>query len=106
MTELAQSFHSIVKAQKNLERRTSLEQFAKYIPRAQKRGRGRIDLALEKRRAVSVFGMIPEDLSRTFRGLQPCSMTVGGAASRSATRRISKTSPCPTLWSTIFRAES
>lgn len=79
VTELAQCYRSVVKSQKDLKLRTSLERLANYILRQQKRTGGAVfDLDFEKRRLASVLGMTPENLSRAFRGLQPYGITVEG----------------------------
>lgn len=79
--ELAQCYRSVIKSQKDLKLRTSLERLANYLLRQQKRaGRGAtFDLEFEKRRLASVLGMTPENLSRAFKGLQPYGVTVDGA---------------------------
>jgi len=78
--ELAQCYRSVVKSQKDLKLRTSLERLANYLLRQQKRAGGGAAFALdfEKRRLASVLGMTPENLSRAFKGLQPYGVTVDG----------------------------
>jgi CRP/FNR family transcriptional regulator, transcriptional activator FtrB len=78
--ELAQCYRSVIKAQKDLKLRTSLERLANYLLRQQKRSGGGavFDLDFEKRRLASVLGMTPENLSRAFKGLQPYGVTVSG----------------------------
>ncbi len=80
VTELAQCYRSVIKSQKDLKLRSSLERLANYILRQQKRAGGNtaFDLAFEKRRLASVLGMTPENLSRAFKGLQPYGVTVEG----------------------------
>lgn len=80
VTELAQCYRSVIKAQKDLKLRTSLERLANYLLRYQKRvgGAAAFDLDFEKRRLASVLGMTPENLSRAFKGLQPHGVTVEG----------------------------
>ena len=80
VTELAQCYRSVVKSQKDLKLRSSLERLANYILRQQKRagGHAAFDLDFEKRRLASVLGMTPENLSRAFKGLQPYGVTVEG----------------------------
>lgn len=80
VTELAQCYRSVIKAQKNLKLRTSLERLANYLLRQQKRAGGGpvVELDFEKRRLASVLGMTPENLSRAFKGLQPYGVTVEG----------------------------
>lgn len=81
VSELAQCYRSVVKSQKDLKLRTSLERLANYVLRQQKRagGAASFDLDHEKRRLASVLGMTPENLSRAFKGLQPYGVTVEGA---------------------------
>lgn len=80
VTELAQCYRSVIKAQKDLKLRTSLERLANYLLRQQRNAGGgaSFDLAYEKRRLASVLGMTPENLSRAFKGLQPYGVTVTG----------------------------
>lgn len=80
VAELAQCYRSVIKSQKDLKLRTSLERLANYILREQKRAGGgtAYDLDFEKRRLASVLGMTPENLSRAFKGLQPYGVTVDG----------------------------
>jgi CRP/FNR family transcriptional activator FtrB len=78
VTELAQCYRSVTKAQKDLKLRTSLERLANYLLRQQRRAGGpaSFDLDFEKRRLASVLGMTPENLSRAFKGLQPYGLEV------------------------------
>ncbi|MFZ5708701.1 MAG: cyclic nucleotide-binding domain-containing protein [Pseudomonadota bacterium] len=78
--ELAQCYRAVVKSQKDLKLRTSLERLANYLLRQQKRAGGGavFELEFEKRRVASVLGMAPENLSRAFKGLQPYGITVQG----------------------------
>jgi CRP/FNR family transcriptional activator FtrB len=80
VTELAQCYRSVVKAQKDLKLRTSLERLANYLLRQQAlSGDGaQFDLEFEKRRLASYLGMTPENLSRAFKGLQPYGIEVNG----------------------------
>lgn len=80
VTELAQCYRSVIKAQKDLKLRTSLERLANYLLRQQKHTGGStvFDLDFEKRRLASVLGMTPENLSRAFKSLQPYGVTVNG----------------------------
>jgi CRP/FNR family transcriptional activator FtrB len=70
----------VIKAQKDLKLRTSLERLANYLLRQQKRagGQAAFDLDFEKRRLASVLGMTPENLSRAFKGLMPYGVAVEG----------------------------
>ena len=80
VTELAQCYRSVIKAQKVLKLRTSLERLANYLLRQQRRagGAASFDLDFEKRRLASVLGMTAENLSRAFKGLQPYGLEVDG----------------------------
>jgi CRP/FNR family transcriptional regulator, transcriptional activator FtrB len=80
VAELAQCYRSVIKAQKDLKLRSSLERLANYLLRHQRRvgGGARFDLDYEKRRLASVLGMTPENLSRAFKGLRPYGVTVEG----------------------------
>lgn len=80
VTELAQCYRSVIKAQKDLKLRTSLERLANYLLRQQRRAGGgsAFKLDFEKRRLASVLGMTPENLSRAFKGLQPYGVSVNG----------------------------
>lgn len=80
VAELAQCYRSVIKSQKDLKLRTSLERLANYLLRQQKYvGGGTVfELDFEKRRLASVLGMTPENLSRAFKGLQPYGVTVTG----------------------------
>lgn len=80
VAELALCYRSVIKAQKDLKLRTSLERLANYLLRRQRHcgGAGTFDLDFEKRRLASVLGMTPENLSRAFKGLQPYGVTVNG----------------------------
>lgn len=80
VTELAQCYRSVIKSQKDLKLRTSLERLANYLLRQQRRvGGGPVfELDFEKRRLASVLGMTPENLSRAFKGLHPYGVAVNG----------------------------
>jgi len=80
VTELAQCYRSVIKAQKDLKLRTSLERLANYLIRQQHHAGGGTEFKLdfEKRRLASVLGMTPENLSRAFKGLQPYGVKVNG----------------------------
>lgn len=82
VTELAQSYRSVIKAQKDLKLRNSLERLANYILQQRERaGTGTtFTLDFEKRRLASILGMTPENLSRAFKGLQPYGVTVDGTS--------------------------
>jgi len=89
VTELAQCYRTVVKSQKDLKLRTSLERLANYILRCQRHAGGgdTFDLGYEKRRLASILGMTPENLSRAFKGLHPYGVQVKG---RSVTIRSQK----------------
>lgn len=80
VNELAQCYRSVIKAQKDLKLRTSLERLANYLLRQQRKAGGdsAFELDFEKRRLASVLGMTPENLSRAFKGLQAYGVTVTG----------------------------
>ena len=81
VTDLAQCYRSVIKAQKDLKLRTSTERVANYLLRAQAQASGRddFDLDFEKRRLASVLGMTPEHLSRAFKGLRSHGVTAQGS---------------------------
>lgn len=81
VTDLAQCYRSVIKAQKDLKLRTSTERVANYLLRAQAQAGGRddFDLDFEKRRLASVLGMTPEHLSRAFKGLESHGVTAQGS---------------------------
>lgn len=80
VAELAKCYRAVIKSQKDLKLRSSLERLANYLLREQKRAGGGATFALdfEKRRVASVLGMTPENLSRAFKGLQPYGVIVHG----------------------------
>ena len=81
VTELAQCYRAVIKSQKDLKLRTSLERLANFLLRQQRRAgsSATFELDFEKRRLASVLGMTPENLSRAFRGLHAYGVTVEGA---------------------------
>jgi len=99
VTELAQCYRSVIKTQKDLKLRTSLERLANFLLRQQKHaGDGAVfELNFEKRRIASVLGMTPENLSRAFKGLKPYGVTVNGAhitiSDRADLERFAKPNP-------------
>lgn len=99
VAELAQCYRSVVKAQKNLKLRTSLERLANELMRRRKRvgGAAAFELDIDKRRLASLLGMTPENLSRAFKALQPYGVLVDGAEIRIADatdlERLAKPSP-------------
>jgi CRP/FNR family transcriptional activator FtrB len=79
VTELAQCYRTLVKHTKDLKLRTSLERLANYLLRQRGRnGTDRFDLNMEKRRLASFLGMTPENLSRSFKSLEPYGVKVSG----------------------------
>lgn len=80
VTELAMRYRSVVKSQKDLKLRTSLERLSNYLLRQQIKvgGASEFELHLEKRKLASFLGMTPENLSRAFKGLQPYGIEVQG----------------------------
>ena len=80
VSELAQSYRSVIKAQKNLKLRSSLERLANYLLQQQKHSDDvtEFDLRFEKRRLASVLGMTPENLSRAFKALRPYGVSIEG----------------------------
>jgi len=99
VTELAQCYRSVIKAQKDLKLRTSLERLANYLLRQQRRagGAASFNLDFEKRRLASVLGMTAENLSRAFKGLQPYGLEVDGTrimiTNQAEIERFAKPSP-------------
>lgn len=80
VAELAQCYRSVVKAQKDLKLRSSLERLANYLLRQQgySGGEASFELPFEKRRMASLLGMTPENLSRAFKSLQGYGVSVDG----------------------------
>ncbi|UZD90012.1 helix-turn-helix domain-containing protein [Cognatishimia activa] len=79
VTELAQCYRSVIKSQKDIKLRTSLERLANYLLRQARRAEAdEFELQLEKRRLASFLGMTPENLSRAFKGLKNHGVQVSG----------------------------
>ena len=99
VTELAQCYRSVIKSQKDLKLRTSIERLANYLLRQQEMADGAraFELRIEKRRLASFLGMTPENLSRAFKGLQPYGVKVSGnlisIAKRSELAKLAKPTP-------------
>jgi CRP/FNR family transcriptional activator FtrB len=99
VTELAQCYRSVIKSQKDIKLRTSLERLANYLLRQQKTAGGgeTFELNISKGRMASRLGMTPENLSRALKGLQPYGVSVNGAsvtiADRADLERFAKPSP-------------
>ncbi|MCZ4352727.1 helix-turn-helix domain-containing protein [Roseovarius aestuarii] len=80
VNELAQCFRTVVKHNKDLKLRTSLERLANYLLREMQRNDAtEFDLNTEKRRLASFLGMTPENLSRAFKGLEKHGLRVKGS---------------------------
>jgi CRP/FNR family transcriptional activator FtrB len=80
VAELATCYRSVIKSQKDLKLRNSLERVANFLLRQQKRAGGKavFDLDFEKRRLASVLGMTPENRSRAIKGLRSHGVMVDG----------------------------
>lgn len=80
VAELAICYRSVIKSQKDLKLRNSLERVANFLLRQQRRAQGKavFDLDFEKRRLASVLGMTPENLSRAMKGLRNHGVTIDG----------------------------
>jgi CRP/FNR family transcriptional activator FtrB len=80
VTELAQCYRTVIKTQKDLKLRTSLERLANFLLRTQRYAGGvaEFELPFEKRRLALILGMTPENLSRAFKGLGPYGLSVHG----------------------------
>ena len=89
VAELAQCYRSVVKSQKDMKLRTSLERLANYLLRQQNKAGGAesFELDITKARMASRLGMTPENLSRALKGLQPYGVSVNGATVTIADRR-------------------
>ncbi|PHP67705.1 transcriptional regulator [Zhengella mangrovi] len=79
--ELAGCYRGVVKDQKNLKLRSSVERLANRLLRFhQDQGAsGSLDLPYDKRTLASLLGMTPENLSRAFNTLKPYGVEVDGA---------------------------
>lgn len=79
--ELAGCYRGVVKDQKNLKLRSSVERLANRLLRFhQEQGAsGSLDLPYDKRALASLLGMTPENLSRAFNTLKPYGVEVDGA---------------------------
>ncbi|HSF90767.1 MAG TPA: cyclic nucleotide-binding domain-containing protein [Paracoccaceae bacterium] len=80
VTELAQCYRSVVKDQKNIKLRTSLERLANYVLRNYRMAdeAKSFELPMEKRRLASFLGMTPENLSRAIKSLRPYGVEFDG----------------------------
>ena len=98
VTELAQCYRSVIKSQKDLKLRTSLERLANYLLRQQKRAGGgaAFDLDFEKRSLASVLGHDARKPEPRLQGA--CSLMVSRSrahGSRLAIRRTWSGLPSP-----------
>jgi CRP/FNR family transcriptional activator FtrB len=104
--ELAQRYRCVVKAQKDLKLRSSLERLANFLLRQQRRagGEARFELPFDKRRLASCLGMTPENLSRAFKSLQNYGVAVEGASvtihDRADLETFAKPTPLIDDWTT------
>ncbi|TYO91377.1 cyclic nucleotide-binding domain-containing protein [Oceanicella actignis] len=80
VTELAQCYRAVIRAQKDLKLRSSLERLANFLLRRQRGcgGAAEFELGMEKRKLAHLLGMTPENLSRAFRALAPYGVRVEG----------------------------
>lgn len=80
VVELASCYRGVVKDQKDIKLRTSVERLANCLIRYHKdQGEtGEIDLPYDKRTLASLLGMTPENLSRAFSTLKPYGVEVNG----------------------------
>ncbi|NNL89227.1 MAG: helix-turn-helix domain-containing protein [Marinicaulis sp.] len=81
IVELAECYHGVVRAYKNIKLRTAVERLANYLL-VQNRRQGDNDglvLPVEKRTLASMLGMTPENLSRAFNTLKPYGVVIDGA---------------------------
>ena len=81
VVELASCYRTVVKEQKDIKLRTSVERLANRLLRydVEQGSRGTIELPYDKRTIASLIGMTPENLSRAFNTLKPYGVTVEGA---------------------------
>jgi len=99
VAELAQCYRTVVKVQKNLKLRTSIERLANYLLRQSARvGKAdEFELSYDKRRLARFLGMTPENLSRSFKTLQSYGVLVNGSriaiTDRDDLERLAKPSP-------------
>jgi len=84
VNELAQCYRTVVKSQKDLKLRTSLERLANYLLRQKSRVTGtyEFDLHMEKKKLASFLGMTPENLSRSFKELRKHGLEITGSRVR------------------------
>ncbi len=80
VVELANSYRTVVKEQKDLKLRTAVERLANRLLRydAEQGAHGTVTLPHDKRTIASLIGMTPENLSRAFNTLKPYGVEVTG----------------------------
>lgn len=78
--ELAACYRSVVKEQKNLKLRNSVERLANRILRfhSDQGANGSVELPYDKRTLAALLGMTPENLSRAFNTLKPYGIKISG----------------------------
>lgn len=78
--ELAGCYRQVVRSQKDLKLRSSVERLAAYLLQLHEEAGGTtsVPLELEKRTIAALLGMTPENLSRAFATLRPYGVTVQG----------------------------
>lgn len=81
VVELASCYRGVVKDQKDIKLRTSVERLANRLIRYDKdQGKtGSLELPYDKRTLASLLGMTPENLSRAFNTLKPYGVEVEGS---------------------------
>lgn len=81
VVELAGCYRSVIKQQKDLKLRTSVERLANRLLRyhSDQGESGVLDLPHDKRILASLLGMTPENLSRAFNTLKPYGVSVDGS---------------------------
>lgn len=84
VAELASCYRGVVRDQKDIKLRTSVERLANRLIRYNREQgeSGEIDLPYDKRTLASLLGMTPENLSRAFSTLKPYGVEVDGARVR------------------------
>ena len=81
VSELASCFREVVKDQKDLKLRSSVERLANRLIRFDREqgASGAFELPYDKRTLASHLGMTPENLSRAFNTLKPYGVQVDGS---------------------------
>ena len=81
VSELASCFREVVKDQKDLKLRSSVERLANRLIRfdRERGATGAFELPYDKRTLASHLGMTPENLSRAFNTLKPYGVQVDGS---------------------------